>query len=114
MTPYTSRLHLMDRLRTHTEGKLSRFRCRMHVQKQIKRAQHAKQETIQFRQADAPAALFVLVRPERASVRFELAQRAAFVAIVNGFEDLGWPAPLGDLDLARSACNLIDGLHSNS
>ena len=85
----------------HREKELRHCRCSTHVQEQIKRAQRAKQDTAQSRQADTPAALFVLVRPERTSVRFELAQRAAFVAILHGFEELGWPAPLGDPDPAR-------------
>ena len=70
------------------------------MQEQIKRARQASQDTLQC--AICPAAVFVLVRPERNSVRFELRQRPAPTAILRGFEELGWPATLGESAAARS------------
>ena len=74
----------------------SHCRWGMPVQAQIKSAQRASQDATQCHKPGTPAALFVLVRPERASVRFELKPRAAFTAILHGLEELGWPANVGD------------------
>ena len=73
-----------------------------HVQAQIKRARQAKQDILQCATASTPAALFVLVRPERMNLRFELRQKPALIAILHGLEELGWPIHLEESALARS------------
>ena len=72
---------------------------RMHAQGQIKRAQPTSGDLLQYAKADNPAAAFILVRPERASVRFGLRQRAAVTAILHGLEELGWPTDLTEMEI---------------
>ena len=69
------------------------------MQEQIKRAKRAVKGS--GHEAHAPAAVFTLVRPERGTARFELQQRAAVAAILNGFGELGWPQNLWESDIAR-------------
>ena len=52
-------------------------------------------------QAGGPAALFCLVRPERASVRFSLSTQRALSAILQGFGELGWPEVTEEMSFAR-------------
>ena len=71
----------------------------MHAQRQIERAQPTSGNLLHCAKADSPAAAFILVRPEKASVRFGLRQRAAVTAILHGLEELGWPTALTEMEM---------------
>jgi hypothetical protein len=77
---------------------LQHSNCSMSVQGQLKQAQHNAGLQVSV---DLPAAIFSLVRPERASVRFGLRTQAAVAAIMQGFQELGWPVRTGETETTR-------------
>ena len=82
-------------------------KCRwsVHLQGQIERAQRAIEGTAEgYNIADPPAELFLLARPEKAGVRLELDNEAAFYAILDGLAELGWPPMLAYSDGSQVNC----------
>ena len=69
------------------------------VQGQIMRARPS--QGVLLADACSPAALFDLVRPERALVRFRLSTQRALSAVLQGFGELGWPKVTEDMSFAR-------------